>query len=171
MMARDDFDSLMTRLTWLRFAPTDLEMHWEGLQDVPSDRLGRAINRCIKAQQDFPTPSELRSYVDSESVSMPALEDRSTPLRAPVRFQTPYGTLQINREWNAYCETCSDDGWEKLWCGPAKRHPWLSEQDCGRRFDHDGHEWARKCRCWDTNIALVSKREALRKYAAEKASR
>src|SRR3990167_774167 len=176
MTARAAFDAQLKRLLGLRFVPASLDTHWEALQDVPLVVLSAAVSRAQKIRSDFPTPHELRQDADQVAhlaqVRAPA-EDRAVPLDAAVEIPFPEAAavLRIRETWNYYCETCSDSGWASVWCGPftAQRKPWQEPRVCDRRGEHGSHEWVRRCPCWETNPALVRKRDAQRKYAEQKA--
>lgn len=175
------FRTQMSRLLGLKFAPADLTTHWEALSDVPVSVLEAAVTRAQKTRVDFPTPVELRTDADAVAhmvrASAPA-EDRATALPEPFTIQVPQaGTVvSVTREWRYYCEQCSDSGWYSLWCGAravaiseqATREiakPWQESRPCDRRGEHGAHEWVSRCACYDTNPALVRKREAAQKYA------
>lgn len=174
-MTRPDFDRQMTRMLGLRFPPADMGTHWEGLADLPLDRLKDAVSLAIRTRVDFPTPAELRADADArrpqEGPPLPASEEI---LAEPVELGIlPDGTRlpAATRLWRYYCETCSDTGWHSRWCGPgASHHPWLVDRgDCGRYGEHGGHEWVTHCGCYDTNPKLVRERERNRSYAQQAA--
>ena len=82
--------------------------------------------------------------------------------------------IPVTREWKYYCERCSDSGWASWWCGPEdhrERRPWWSVARCERRGEHAPHEWVGKCACFDSNPALVKRREREQKFAEAKAAR
>ena len=180
-MTRHWFDQQMARLSGLRFAPAETDTHWEALQDVPGSVLEVAVGRAAKTRSEFPTPVELRQDADQVAhFARPVepAEDRSTPLEQPFTITVPEvgKVVSITREWSYYCETCSDAGWESMWCGyPAVTlkngeirtlaKPWQAQRICDRRGPHMPHEWVQKCACSDTNPALVRKRDAMQKFA------
>jgi hypothetical protein len=81
-----------------------------------------------------------------------------------VTIPNPFGgkgiTVTVYRVWAWYCDECTDTGWSAAWCGSVetRRQPWLPIVPCGRRREHDPHDWACPCNCWHTNPALVNKR-------------
>lgn len=172
-MTIETFNVQMDRLAGLRFRPADLTTHWEALHEIPDAVLEAAVTRAQRTRSEFPTPVELRQDADqvahhAQPIAPP--EDRSAPLAEPFTITVPeVGTIvSITREWNYYCDTCSDGGWDSVWCGDEKapqRKPWHELRICDRRGKHDPHEWVRRCVCYDTNPALVRKRDAQQKYA------
>ena len=168
------FQQQMARLGGLRFRPADLVTHWEGLRELPDAALEAAISRAIKTRVEFPTPYELRQDADQVAGQVRRVEveteERAIPLPAPhvIPFPQAGKTIRVEAEWKYYCGACSDSGWESVWCGditnPA-RHPWQDPRTCERRGAHGDHEWVRPCRCWESNPALIRKRENQRKYA------
>lgn len=169
-MTTEYFARQMDRLSGLRFRPADLTTHWEALNDLPDAVLSAAVSRAQRTRVEFPTPVELRQDADLEHapVAAPA-EDRSTPLDQPFTVVVPeVGTIvSVVREWKYYCGQCNDGGWESVWCGDSPAKPWQASCGCNRRGDHEAHEFVRPCACWDTNPALVRKREAQRQYAEQ----
>lgn len=168
------FEQQMARLSGLKFRPADLGTHWEGLRELPDAVLEAAIGRAVKTRADFPTPFELRQDADQMASRVRAVEpepeDRAVPLPAPhvIPFPQAGRNIRVEAEWRYYCETCSDLGWESVWCGDPKavrRMPWHEIRTCERRGEHGAHEWVRQCRCWDSNPALIRKRENQKKYA------
>lgn len=179
-MTRDQFDVEMARMGGLRFVAADMETHWEGLRDIPLPVLQAAVTLAIRTRVDFPTPVELRRDADQVRARQTATEDdRGTDLERPVVLgHLPTGReVKALRLWRYYCDDCSDSGWQSCWCGSLTntvdgqeipnlaRKPWQEIRTCDHRGEHYAHEWVRQCACWDTNPALVKKREASRKYA------
>lgn len=173
-MTQAFFEEQMHRLSGLRFRPADLDTHWEGLQEIPDEVLTAAIDRAIKTRVEFPTPYELRQDADQVAGHVRRIDAesdaRAVPLEQPhvIPFPQAGKTIRVEAEWKYYCEVCSDSGWESVWCGDIKatsRHPWQEPRTCERRGAHDSHEWVRQCRCWESNPALIRKRENQRKYA------
>ena len=169
-MTRPWFDGQMARLGGLRFPPADLLTHWEALQDMPDGALEAAVTRSQKTRVDFPTPADLRQ--DADLAYRPAVddvEDRAVELDEPVTFTVPQTgqTVTVTREHRYYCERCSDTGFASEWCGEdaPQRKPWMEFGNCGRYGAHGNHELVSQCACWESNQALVRKREAQRKYA------
>jgi hypothetical protein len=165
----DHFSGQMQRLTGLRFPPADMRTHWEALRDLSASALEAAVSHAQKTRAEFPTPVELRQ--DADIAARPPIgqdTDRGVDLPVPREVPIPSAglTVRMTREWRYYCDRCSDCGWESLWCGDeAQSKPWQMSWDCGRHGDHAAHEWVRKCSCWETNPALIRKRENQRKYA------
>lgn len=165
------FREQMTRLMGLKFAPADLTTHWEALSDIPEPVLAAAVSRAQRSRVDFPTPIELRQDADAvkhHAQPVAPEEDRGVALERPFTIDVPEAgrVFSVSREWRYYCDTCSDAGWSSSWCGDrTMAKPWHSSQHCGRRMEHMPHEWAHKCVCYDTNPALVRKRQAAATYA------
>lgn len=174
-MTRAAFDAQMRRMVGLRFAPPVLDTHWEGLQGVPLEALTKAVTHAIISRRDFPTPAELREDIDRITPAQESapLGRGSENLDQPIPLgQLPDGTRlpAATRIWHYYCETCSDCGWEPVWCGEGRSpFPWVTVQmDCGRYHEHAAHEFSRRCGCWDSNPELIRKRETQRKFAAQR---
>jgi len=177
-MTRAAFDAQMARMSGLRFPPGDTDTHWEGLQELPDPVLEAAVSRAIRFRVDFPVPAELREDADAVAHyarELPPEDDRGTDLADPVTIGTlPTGTpVTATRLWRFYHEDCGDSGIESLWCGEPgpQRKPWQLQQACERRAAHDSHEWTRRCTCYDSNPALIRKRERQQKFADAKAGR
>jgi hypothetical protein len=171
-MTQAMFITQMRRLHGLKFTPADFDTHWEALRDLPDVVLAAAVTRAQKTRVEFPTPVELRQDADQVAhLVRPAVdaEDRSTPLETPYAILYPHAAavISVRSSWAYYCETCSDTGWESVWCGPftPQRKPWQEPRTCDRRGEHGSHEWVRTCACVATNPTLIRKREAARKYA------
>lgn len=171
----------LDRLSGLKFAPRDYQTHWEGLQDMPVEALCGAVSRAARACEAFPSPAELREFADAilnraqprSHVQMETLGDEGV---YQVTLPNPFGgdglTITVDRHWKYYCERCSDQGQETLQCGsPVRPKPWLDRLHCGRDYEHDPHEWARRCVCWSSNPAVLKRRESQTQYAAQKAER
>lgn len=164
------FREQMTRLMGLRFAPADLTTHWEALSDVPEAVLTAAVTRAQRTRADFPTPNELRADADivaPSSRELEPVENRAVPLDQPFTITVPgAGTvLSVTREWKYYHDACGDLGWVSWWCGEESPTPWMRVARCERVIEHAPHEWSAKCSCFDSNPALVRKRESQRRYA------
>jgi hypothetical protein len=177
-MTRVDFDGHMLRLIGLRFAPADMDTHWEGLRDVPSSVLELAVARACRTRSEFPSPAELREDCDAVAHQVRTTvidEDRGTDLPEPVTLGTlPTGkAITAERVWRYYHEACSDSGMESLWCGEPgpSRKPWQELQACERTKPHDPHEWVRRCTCYDSNPHLIRKRERERQFSDAKAKK
>lgn len=168
----------MTRLLGLKFRPDDMVTHWEALADVPETVLTAAVSRAQKIRIEFPSPAELRQDCDAVlHLVRPAHPepDRGTDLPQPYAITVPNveKPIPVTREWKYYHEACSDSGIESLWCGEPgpQRKPWQQLQTCERRTPHDAHEWVRKCTCFESNPALIRKRERQQQFAAAKAGK
>lgn len=175
-MTLDFFRTQMARLNGLRFAPSDLQTHWEGLHELPDDVLSAAVDRAIRFRIEFPTPVELRQDADHEKprVMVPAPEP---PLLAEpvVLGALPTGkVVTATHEWTYYCDICGDTGLREYWCGKSERQPWLERKrcffkNCEKLGDGYNHSWAEPCVCvsWNPDIKRRKEREA--KWAAERA--
>lgn len=173
-MTLEFFTAQMDRLRGLRFRPDDLTTHWEALHTLPEAVVEAAVGWAARTRTDFPAPIELREDADR---AMPPrvdgeLEDRAVPLAQPHTITVPQtGTIvSITREWVYYCAHCSDTGWRAWWCGPRStpdRVPWIADAWCERRRAHGAHEWSARCACAESNPALVRKRAAQERYAAQ----
>lgn len=184
-MTQDAFAVQMDRLSGLRFRPASLETHWEALRGIPEPVLEAAVTLAQRTRSEFPTPVELRQDADQVAHHARALEpdeDRSVALAEPFTITVPHvgKVVAITREWNYYCEDCSDSGWQSVWCGAATTEsgapmpglkPWYARLHCERRNNHDAHEYVRKCVCFDSNPALVRKRQAQEKFAEKPADK
>lgn len=171
-MTRRDFDAQMVRLMVLRFPPADVDEHFNALQDIPAEVFIAAVSHALKTRRDFPVPAELRA--DADAVAPPSPLDEDDPLRSvtipAMAIEVPgVGVIaSVTREWKYYCERCHDGGWASMWCGELPKEPripWSQPGWCGRRGDHDGHEWVQHCMCWDSNPDLIRKRASQRKYS------
>lgn len=174
---RAEFDVQMLRMAGLRFMPADLETHWEGLRDLPLVALEGAVGRAVRSQSDFPTPAELRVYADAIGPQAGAGDvdepDRRVALDEPKTFTVPHveHPLRVTHEWRYDCEVCSDLGMRTFWCGEGRRQPWIVLERCERRGVHQGHEWVRRCECYDTNATVQRRIAGQAKYAASGAQK
>lgn len=172
-MTFEFFEQQMARLMGLRFRPAELQTHWEALRDVPDAILAEAVTRAQKTRAEFPTPVELRQDADAVAHLVRTQEpdeDRGADLEQPITIGTlPNGTpITQRRTWKYYCDNCEDSGMRSMWCGAAVEHitkPWQMRMACDRTKEHMPHEFVARCACWDTNTALIRKREAQQKYA------
>lgn len=162
-MTFQELETVLAPLSGLRFRPSSLQTHWVGLQDCPVDALGRAVGRATRECKDFPTPAELRAYIDAERRSVVwAEEDRSEP-GEPFEVVIPESgrTIRGDRVWKYYCDICSDSGWRNWACGEmGNAKPWAEARWCGRRDGHAGHEWVDECSCAQSNPAVLKRRNA-----------
>jgi len=155
----DQFQGQMARMSGLKFAPKELQTHWEALRDMPEPLLAAAVAHAQKTSDEFPSPKMLRMYADQLRARVVPLEeppDRSTPNPTPVEVVIPQTgqVLPFQRYWRYYCEDCSDSGWLTFWCGETpdvERFPWLVRRRCNRNREHYAHEWVTACPCAPTN--------------------
>lgn len=175
-MTLDFFRTQMARLNGLRFAPSDLQTHWEGLHDLPDDVLSSAVERAIRFRVEFPTPVELRH--DADHVKPRVMPPTPAPilLVEPVVLGTlPTGTIiTATHEWKYYCDICGDTGLHEYWCGVSARQSWLERKrctipNCEKLGEDYHHTWCEPCVCvaWNPDIKRRKEREA--KWAAERA--
>lgn len=176
-MTVEFFNRQMDRMAGLRFAPVDMTTHWEALRSLPDLALEAAVTRAQRTRVEFPTPIELRQDAD-QSVTVPSAIDpdptRGTDLAEPKQILIQNAandlsfTLPVTREWTYYCDSCSDSGWESLFCGPVKdplKKPWWTSRACDRRGEHASHEWIIACPCRDWNPAIKRRKERDGKFA------
>lgn len=149
------FEKQMSRLDGLKFRPANLQTHWEALGSIEESILAAAITKGQPTFDEYPSPKMLKVLID-ELRSRPDIApevDRS--VEAPHRsIDIPQAgkVLSISREWNYYCDECSDSGWKTCWCGTdAKPKPWLFSGHCGRRKEHGSHEFVVPCPCAESN--------------------
>ena len=149
------FQRQMARLADLRFPPSSLQMHWEGLRDVPEAVLEAAVTRAIQTRASFPAPAELREDADVAAPAPAWREIEPEPLPAPVQIGTlPTGAPVVARSrYTAHCEVCTDSGWKEF----------VTRNGASRAVC--------KCDCWATNPVLVRRREAQRRYAEARGGR
>jgi hypothetical protein len=164
------FESEMSRLSGLKFAPATMQTHWEALRNLPVELLQAAVTKAQDECSEFPSPKMLKIFADQvrpRVIPIPQEPDWSTPLPTPKQIVVPkVGTIiPVTREWSYYCDECSDMGMRSYWCddAPSPRYPWLQLARCGRRGGpeaaHYAHEWADKCPCAATNPAVLRRRE------------
>lgn len=180
-MTRAAFNVQMLRLSGLKFAPIDMETHWEALHDLPEDLLEAAVSKAQRESDEFPSPKMIRMFADalrSRVIPVGPEADRSAP--ADTREVTlPTGkVLKFQREWKYYCDTCSDTGWQSFTCGRDEvttphaqflRHPWNESAHCGKEAEHLPHSWSQECICVATNPAVRRKRERDVQMASQRA--
>lgn len=177
------FQKQMDRLSGLKFAPLNLDTHWEALSDLDAMELDAAIGKAVKNCEDFPSPKMLRSFVDEYRRDLPIPEeDPSREHTAePRTITTPYGdTHTFTREWQYYCEDCSDTGRRSYWCAdkPSKRFPWMTVVRCntpkcrrilqGMEYEH---EWVDACQCAATNPDVLRKKAQALQVTRKQAER
>lgn len=176
-MTFDTFTSQMTRLEGLKFGPDNLHTHWEGLRDVSVDALERAVSKAVRECESYPSPAEIRRFIIETAPAIGQDEDRSVPLVAPRVITVPVPgsepvLLPVTREWTYYCTRCNDTGWASFWCGDEEqRKPWHGIGQCERPEAHAGHEYARHCVCWESNPAVVKKRERAAQQASHRTAK
>lgn len=148
-----------------------LTVYHDGLQDVPMPTLQAAVGRLIASSRFFPTVGEIRAACDR-------LKARDwTPFSVPL----PPKTLHSDddpRSWYA-CPICQDSGWASHWCkGSINAEPpaalqFQSVGVCGSRacarFGERGygHEYVRRCACYEHNPNIRARLEARKRYAGE----
>lgn len=168
-MTHPVFAAQMARLGGLKFPPTTLQTHWEGLRELEDDLVTAAVSQAQRVCVDFPTPAELRGFADfaRSARPLPPEVDRSAPRETPFVIQAPqqFGGHVVatgTRAWSYYCEDCSDSGWRTYWCGTTetRRQPWLTLKACERRGHESDHEWVGPCACAGTNPDVQRKRAA-----------
>jgi hypothetical protein len=170
----DVFKEQMARLDGLKFRPSSLQTHWEALKDMPDVLLSAAIEKARDEYDEFPSPKMLKACADrvrARVLPLPAGEDRSTALPAPVTATLPTGlVIPFTREWKYYCERCSDSGWVSWWCGDerANRQPWIEPSRCQRVTEHGAHEWVGLCACAESNPAVLRKKETQLRMATQR---
>ena len=168
------FEAQMERLNGLKFKPPSLQTHWETLKGLPEALLAAAIDKAQVACDEFPAPATLLQYADqvrARVIPLPADEDRSVPLPAPIKATLPTGlVIPFTREWKYYCEKCSDSGWKTWWCGDidARRQPWVELGRCQRAKEHGAHEWVGECSCAEGNPAVHRRKENQVRMAAQR---
>lgn len=173
-MTVDLFERQIDRLKPLGEASDQFkDAYWDALRDIPDDVFEAAIGHALKTRAWFPKPAELRmdaDHVARQVRPVAPLEDRSMPLAQPFTITVPeVGTIvSVTREWRFYCEVCADSGWATFWCGVEAPGltPWHGRGSCERRQAHGPHEWVKHCHCFESNPALVRKREQGRQFAA-----
>lgn len=171
------FREQMKRLLGLKFAPADLTTHWEALADVPIPVLTEAVSRAQKTRVEFPSPVELRQDCDAVAhlVRVVEDEDRGEEMTVPVTLgHLPTGEPVVARRlWRFYHEACLDSGIESCWCGDhdLARKPWMTDMRCERTKPHLGHEFVRRCTCFESNPALIRQRDRQRQYAESKTTK
>ena len=136
----------------LKFAPKDLELHYQALRDLPEGDLQHAVERAARECDEFPSPKMLRAFITERHTAearTAAPSPREVKEVEPRTFVLPDGTtVPITREWTYYCDDCRDSGWLDCYCGPDPLpKPWLKREACGRRGEHGSHEWVRLCGC------------------------
>ena len=139
------FTAQMARMADLRFPPSSLAMHWEGLRDLPDAVLDAAVTRAIQTRASFPAPAELREDADVAAPRPLWRELETEPLPAPVVLGTlPTGAPVVARSrYVPQCPDCGDSGF-----APA------------------GERTVRRCACWQTNPVLLRRREVQRPFVA-----
>ena len=172
-MTREWMDAQLGRMSVLRSAPESTNEYWPIFAPLPERVIASGVAYAIRTRSFFPAPAELLRDCDTAKPPVP-----DVPVREPsgntftATIRNPFGgadlVLTVDREWNYYCDACSDIGMRTFWSGSADdagRKPWHDVSPCGRRSEHGTHEFAERCSCWDTNPALVRKREREAKYA------
>lgn len=166
------FKDEMARMNGLRFVPSSLDTHWEGLSELPDDVLHRAVGRAVRTRDEFPTPRQLREDADAVGAPIRPEEDRSVPLPEPVDLGAlPTGyRIRATHDWTYTCDDCNDSGVRSFWCGrePSERYPWMSVAECALpncRKTKYAHEWATACHCAEYNPVVKARKERNAHYA------
>jgi hypothetical protein len=172
-VTRASFETQMQRMSGLKFPPETLDTHWEALHDMPDVLLAAAVAVAIREEGEFPAPKMLRAHADRiRSRVLPVGPEPNRAIEAEPRAVTlPTGkVLSFQREWEYYCDYCSDLGWESFACGEAAlaRQPWLETRACGREEEHGSHDWSAPCACAATNPAVLRRREKTIQMAAQR---
>lgn len=170
-----EFRAQMRRLLGLKFAPANLQTHWESLHDLPDALLQSAVDHAQRMCDEFPSPHELRTFAERmrfKVLPVPPPVDRSMPSERVITAELPGGgKIRIRREWKYYCDECSDSGWVSIWCDgytrsddesfPAGRRSQRTERAemCSRTEAHGSHEWTMPCPCAATNPDVLRRRE------------
>lgn len=170
----------MGRLGVLRGMPSDSDAFWEVFAGVSIEDMERGVKHALKTRAWYPAPVELMQDIEVSRPRQTWVPPKpvDTDVARVVSIPNPFGgkgiTVTVYRDWNYYCEKCSDGGFTSMWCHAGKGVPppkdWMDVMRCGRG-DHEDfypHEWMQRCSCWDSNPALIKKRESL---AAQAASR
>jgi hypothetical protein len=154
------FMQTMDRLSGLKFRPASLQTHWEALSDLGAAELNAAIERAQRECDEFPSPKMLRAFVALSAPRIGPDEDRSRPIAQPIVIEFPQAGLKlpVNRDWTFYCNTCEDTGWASFQCS--------GNASCGRDTEHYAHEYVKHCACWDSNPAVLKKRQRSAQQAA-----
>lgn len=169
-MTREHFDLHVGRLAVLRGIPDAIDEWWTACRTVAPEVFEAACDHALRSRSFFPVPSELLADCDAVKARVrpvqaayPQIEELATPRQ--LEIPNPFGgeplRIRITRRWNHDCETCGDTGWASRQC---------PESPCGRRFEHDAHEFVEKCVCIEWNPTIRRRKEAGQKYAAEKAA-
>ena len=167
------FDVQLGRMVVLRNMPMDSSEYWPVFAQIPEAIVMRGINHAIKSRTFFPTPAELLIDCDTARARTPEPEpDRPHGDGFTATIRNPFGgkniSVQVDREWKHYCDHCSDTGHRTRWCGAftdPNRKPWVDVGACAWKREHGTHEWAERCVCWDTNPALLRRRDREATYA------
>lgn len=178
-MTRDEFNLGIARISFLRGAPDDAEGHFAALEDLPVDVFERACQHALKTRAWFPLPAELRADADA---SRPAVAYVPEPERfvpasgARHEIKNPFGgksiIVTVEREWRDDCERCRDLGKRSWWCGvPSNRYLDMPSMHCGRRGDHEAHEWVDTCDCVNWNPTIKRRKAAQQASYAKPAER
>jgi hypothetical protein len=165
-MTRDHCESQIARLSVLRGLPEDVTEYFGALSDIPELVFVEAVGHALRTRAWFPTPAELRADCDVAAAKFQVLEPDEPHIEAAVgggrtvTIQNPFGghpiTVHVAREWRFDCDDCTDTGWRSRQC-PA--------EPCGRRGEHDPHEWVDPCACRDWNPTIRRRKQAGAKYS------
>lgn len=177
-MTREAFDAVLAPLIALKFAPATTDGHWQVLRQESEADLVGGVRWALRTRAAFPVPSELGADVSAARTQRAAAavdtEVRDRPLAKPHTMTLPNGIeLQITHLHEYHCTACSDSGWSEFWCGPsdAAQKPWHDLKECDRFTHHDGHAWAGRCPCAETNPVVLARRARQLHRAAERTER
>lgn len=166
VMTRQHFDIQLGRLIVLRNWPDDVTEWWNALREIDPAVFEAACAQALKTRTFFPMPAELRSDCDAVKSHVRRDDPESGPLFSDleeartVEICNPFDSenpirLKVVRVWRHDCETCGDTGWSSRQC---------PEASCGRRFEHDPHEFVEPCVCLEWNPTIRRRKEAAVKY-------
>lgn len=181
------FEHQMDRLSGLKFAPKNLQTHWEALDDLTPLELSEAIEQAQRDCDEFPSPKMLRAFVEQfrSRIAVPPEDwSRATPdeefvIRYPPQFG--HREIRVTHRWTYYCDDCSDTGMRSYWCADASstRFPHLVVVRCQtpncdkirRGHPRYGHEWTSPCPCAETNYEVQRKKKMYAQVTRKQAER
>ena len=165
-MTPEHCETQLARLTKLRGIPEDICEYFDALKDVPDELFTSAVGHALRTRVWFPVPAELRADCDAVNTLAPTPREDSriealagggrevvivNPLNPEQQIR-----VKVDRIWRFDCDDCEDTGWRSRRC---------PQEPCGRRNDHQGHEWVDRCTCLDWNPTIKRRREAIAKYS------
>lgn len=159
-------DTQLGRMVILRNMPGDSEEYWRVFEHYPEDVFADGVSKALDSRTWFPTPSELK---EDCKLARPTKVFQSAAQRPigqgePRTIRNPFGGTDIvvteYRDWNYYCDECSDEGRRTYWCGrDGSPYPWVQRRSCERRHEHGSHEHVTECQCAATNPAVRHRKE------------